>query len=139
MSLPSSGPIRWYENDNASFTTHEFGPGTLHAAIEPADIDQDGDLDLVSLASLEDGIYVHYNICGSYCGVDDLVVIEEHLVVVHEAAFLAQHRLAVDQVAGAQQQFGAPRAEPVAALVDEEPVIGADKQVSGGIERAGAD
>src|SRR6056297_4344425 len=66
---------------------------------------------------------------GDAFGIDDLVVVEEKLEVIYKAAILALHGVAIHEIARAHQQFGPPGAERIRALVDEEPVIGADQQV----------
>ena len=69
-------------------------------------------------------------------GVDDLVMVEQHLVILDESAIDAADAAAIDQMPRPHQQFGPARAQPVLALIDEQPVIGAHQQVARGVERA---
>lgn len=61
---------------------------------------------------------------GDPFGVNNLVIVEQDLEIIHEPAVLLIDRVAVDQMAHLYQYFGSARANAVFALVDKQAVIG---------------
>ena len=76
---------------------------------------------------------------GDAFGEDDLVAVKQKLEVIDEPARLHPDAVAVDEVARAHEDFGAARADPVGALIDEQPVIGRDQQVVLIVQGVGGD
>src|SRR6056297_885286 len=76
---------------------------------------------------------------GDALGIDDLMFVKENLEVVHETAILLNDGGSVYQVTRPHEKFVPPRTKGIRALVDKEPVIGADMQVIRIVERASAD
>ena len=66
---------------------------------------------------------------GNGFGIDNMVAVEQDLEIVYKATLLKGDRISIHQMPGLDQKLGPANADMIGALIDKQPMIGADQQV----------